>query len=112
MVIMFVVWLICVVSMFMSSSGMICTSYKGFAVDVSGNVYVGKQSKIEVYSTDGRFIRSFSPKTSRGYSFAIYDENTILIDTADKLYWVCMEMLFQRMKKIIIEYIMRKCFCP
>lgn len=85
-VIVFVVWLIYAASFVLASSGMICTSYKGFAVDVFGNIYVGKQSEIEVYSEDGRFVRSFSSKTSRGYSFAIYDEDTILIDTADKLY--------------------------
>ena len=67
-------------------SGHVCISYNGFAVDKEENLYVGMPSSIKVYSSEGDVLRSFSPKTSRGYSFTIKDGEVVLINTGDKLY--------------------------
>lgn len=68
------------------SSGNVCIDYDGFAVDKDENLYVGMTSLIRVYSPEGDILRSFSPKTSRGYSFTIEDGETVFVDSGDKQY--------------------------
>ena len=67
-------------------SGYVCVDYKGFAVDKEDNLYIGTPSLIKVYSQNGYILRSFSPKTSRGYDFTIKDGEVVLIDKGDKQY--------------------------
>lgn len=66
--------------------GIVCIDYEGFAVDKEDNLYIGMPSIINVYSPEGDILRSFSPKTSRGYSFTIEDGETVFIDSGDKQY--------------------------
>lgn len=81
--------LVCLLKSFlfvMVFSGQVCTEYKGFSVDKEENLYIGMPSVVKVYSAEGEYLRSFSPKTSRGYNFTIKDGDTVFIDTGDKLY--------------------------
>ena len=71
---------------FVVLSGYVCIDYRGFSVDNEDNLYVGMPSVIKVYSAEGEFLRSFSPKTSRGYSFMVEGGEKVLIDTGNKLF--------------------------
>lgn len=82
----FAVFIIKILCLVMMISGQVCTDYNGFSVDREENLYVGKPSQIEVYSSDGSFLRSFSSQTSRGYHFTIKDGETVLVDTGAQLH--------------------------
>ena len=71
---------------FVVLSGYVCIDYRGFSIDNEDNLYVGMPSVIKVYSAEGEFLRSFSPKTSRGYSFMVEGGEKVLIDTGNKLF--------------------------
>ena len=58
---------------------------QGFAVDSNGLLYLGFNSKIQVIG-DGVPIRSISAKTSKGYSFTIQSNDTILLCALNKVY--------------------------
>ncbi len=66
-------------------SGTVSMFYSGFAVDSSGVLYIGKETKIEKYY-DGKMIGTISPQTSRGYAFTIQNDDTILLSTASTVY--------------------------
>lgn len=66
-------------------SGSVSVFYSGFAVDSSGIIYIGKDSKIEKYY-NGKVIGVLNPKTSRGYAFTIQNDDTILLSTASYVY--------------------------
>lgn len=67
------------------STGTSCVSYKGFAVDKEGNLYLGRKGEIAVVSRKGDFLRSISAMTGRGYRFTI-SEDMLLVDTGDHYY--------------------------
>lgn len=73
------------VSLYMISEEKINLSYHGFALDPEFNVYVGKDSYIEVYSPDGELLRTMRPYTSRGYRFKI-DNDVMTISSGGYLY--------------------------
>lgn len=60
-------------------------SYRGFAMDSTGILYVGKDASIEKIK-DGKVIETLSPQTSRGYAFTIKKDDTILLSTASTVY--------------------------
>ncbi len=66
-------------------SGYVAIFYSGFAIDSSGVLYIGKDTKIEKYA-DGKLIGTIDPKTSRGYAFTIQNDDTILLSTASIVY--------------------------
>lgn len=70
--------------MFSAFNG-VCIFYNGFAVDSDKNIYLGKDSVIQVLSPKGEEIRSLNPITSRGYEFTIIDD-LIFVDTGTTLY--------------------------
>lgn len=81
-----IVWPIIVLFLLAKITGKITISYVGFAIDHNNNIYLGKDSTIEVLDYDGKVLRSISPYTSRGYKFTITPDNQIKISTGDYLY--------------------------
>lgn len=61
--------------------------YNGFAADSSGNIYIGYPSEIKRYNGE-RFTKSISAQTSRGYEFAIIENDIIYIYCGDSAYYV------------------------
>ena len=74
-------WLILIAQI----TGTVCLSYQGFAIDKSGNIYLGKSGNIEVLDDKGKLIKNISPMTSRGYRFTITENDEIVISTGN--YW-------------------------
>ena len=58
---------------FCALTGAIVVSYYGFAVDNDGLLYVGKNSKIDVYD-NGEYVETLY-RTTYGYRFTIQDEH-------------------------------------
>ena len=81
-----IVWPIIVLFLLAKITGKINISYEGFAIDHNNDIYLGKDSTIEVLDYDGKVLRSISPYTSRGYKFTITPDNQIKISTGDYLY--------------------------
>ena len=71
-------------------TGAVSLDFCCFAVDSAGKLYVGKQSRIEVYD-GGEMTDSFSAMTSRGYQFTILDDDTILLSTSTVVYSMDLE---------------------
>lgn len=65
----------------------IYTSYKGFAVDSHGNLYLGVSSKIMAVDSNGLERYSFSAITKRGYSFTINKEDQVIIRSGEYV-WI------------------------
>ena len=80
-----IVFPVFMVSILLTITGAITTSYSGFAVDSYERIYVGTESEIEVYDK-GLLLKTISPKTSRGYAFTIQEDNTILLSTSTTVY--------------------------
>ena len=83
---LFITWPLMCAYIMATISGAICTSYHGFAIDNDKNLYLGKDSVIQVIGENGDIVREFSPQTSRGYEFTIVEDNTIQIYTGSYLY--------------------------
>ena len=62
-----------VVFIFCTFTGLIVGSYYGFAVDNDDLLYIGKNSKMDVYD-NGEFVRTVY-RTERGYRFTIQEEH-------------------------------------
>ena len=58
----------------------------GFALDSSKNLYIGENSKICIFDSDGKYLRSIDPPTSRGYHLTIDSEDRILVNTGTYFY--------------------------
>ena len=84
MIYMFSVWPFMAFSLGMTLAEKVCISPSGFAIDSSGNLYLGKDSKIEVYE-DSILIRTI-PARYRSYAFTIQKDDTILIGTSSVAY--------------------------
>lgn len=68
-----------------SSAGLIPEGQvQGFAVDSSGNLYIGRMNRIYVYQ-DGILLREIRPPTSRSYCFYIENDQLILACASDGL---------------------------
>ena len=77
-------------------------AFYGFAVDSDANVYVGRDSWIHVYQGD-REIRKLSAQTSRGYTFAL-ENNEILLYNGVSYY--CMDLqgeVLERMEEVDLD---------
>ena len=83
---MLAVWPILIFVLFSVISGKACISYHGFAIDKNSNIYVGKNSAIEVTDRNGHFLKIVNPYTSRDYKFTISADDTLEISTGDYLY--------------------------
>lgn len=59
--------------------------YMGFAVDNNQNIYIGRLTRIDVYSNN-EFQYSIDAHTSRGYAFTITEDQTILLSTSIFVY--------------------------
>ncbi len=81
-----VLLLISVAAQYTIAHNQIYTSYKGFAVDSHGNLYLGVKSRIIAVDTNGLERYSFSTVTTRGYSFTINEEDQILLRSGEYLY--------------------------
>ena len=62
-------------------------SYKGFAVDSKGTVYVGFNSGRIKKFDNNKLIGSISAQTSRGYDFTIIENDVLYIDCGDRAYF-------------------------
>ena len=69
---------------FLDTSGAVSLSTYDFAVDAAGNLYVGKEGVIEVYSS-GKLQRAFDV-TDYAYAFTIDADDTILLGTSSMCY--------------------------
>ena len=81
-----IAWPIIMFFLITTSTGKVSISYDGFAIDNNSNIYLGKNSAIEVLNYDGKILRNISPYTSRGYKFTITSNNQIKISTGNYLY--------------------------
>jgi len=81
-----ITWPIMLAFMIATISGTVCISYHGFAIDDDKNLYLGKDSVIQVIGHNGEIVREINPNTSRGYHFTIVEDNTLKISTGDYLY--------------------------
>lgn len=86
--IVFTTWMLILMYVLCLSTGLICASYNGFAVDSNNYIYVGKNNTIEVQDGNGNKIREFSSVTDRGYKFTVNSNNEILLSTGDFLYTI------------------------
>ena len=59
-------------------------SYSGFGLDSSGVLYIGTDSSIEKYLNGEQIGKILKP--SRGYAFAVQNDDTILLSTASIVY--------------------------
>lgn len=73
------------ICMFLMVSGTVSLFLHGYGIDSSGNLYLGKDTKIEKYY-EGAQIATINPQTSRGYVFTIQRDDTILLSTASTVY--------------------------
>lgn len=80
-----IIFPIAVLCMAMVSSGTVSLTLCGFGVDSSGKLYIGKESKIEVYE-NRELLYSIEPMTSRGYEFTVQKDDTLLLSTASVVY--------------------------
>ncbi len=76
--------------LFLLISGTANPSISSFAVDSHDRLYVGKQSKIDVYK-NGLYQYSINPRTSRAYVFTINENDNIILSTASKIYVLSLE---------------------
>ncbi|HAO60422.1 MAG TPA: hypothetical protein DCQ90_00335 [Erysipelotrichaceae bacterium] len=74
--------LICIILLV---SGKVSLSTYSFALDSAGKLYVGKESKLEVYSNESLLMTIF-PMTTKGYLFTIEYDDTILLSDASTVY--------------------------
>ena len=65
------------------SKGLYTVQYSGFGIDSHGTLYVGTDLGIKKYQND---IESgnINPQTSRGYSFTMQNNDTILLSVSDE----------------------------
>ena len=65
------------------SKGLYTVQYSGFGIDFHGTLYVGTDLGIKKYQND---IESgnINPQTSRGYSFTMQNNDTILLSVSDE----------------------------
>jgi len=71
-------WVIGMTCMLLIVSQTVSISFKGFAVDSSGKLYIGKEEWIDVYEND-ELVNKITTMTSRGYVFTIQEDDTILL---------------------------------
>jgi len=110
-----VTWPICFIFISLIMSGAIVSAYYGFAVDNNGFLYVGKNSRIDVYD-NGVFVKTVY-ETSYGYSFTIKNENLYiatesqvkvmdlsgtLIETTDDSVWPTEQYRMDRDKSVFL----------
>ena len=76
------IMLICIILLV---SGNVSLSTYSFALDSAGKLYVGKESKLEVYSNE-TLIMTIFPMTTKGYLFTIKNDDTILLSDASTVY--------------------------
>lgn len=70
---------------FLTMTHTVLLGYYGFAVDSSGNLYLGLDHQISVYS-DGELIRTITTGTSRGFAFTIEDGDNLILSTSTVIY--------------------------
>ncbi|MBE6977128.1 MAG: hypothetical protein E7438_00595 [Ruminococcaceae bacterium] len=70
---------------FLTITHTVLLGYCGFAVDSSGNLYLGLDHQISVYS-DGALIRTITTGTSRSFAFTIEDGDNLILSTSTVLY--------------------------
>ena len=73
------------VCIFLIISGTVSLFLNGYGIDSSGNVYLGKDTKIEKYY-NGAYVGTINPRTSRGYAFTVQSDDTLLLSTASTVY--------------------------
>lgn len=69
---------------FLLLAEIVCIEWHGFGVDVSGNVYIGRQSSIDVYS-EQRIVRTIKLPKYRTYYFTI-KADTIYLSDSNNIY--------------------------
>ena len=72
-------------------SDTICTFMSGYGVDIEGNVYVGKHSKIDVYEEDDLIRTIYLKDGSEIYFFEVNRDNLIVVQTTDEIYAMDLE---------------------
>ena len=106
---------ICFISILLSLTGTIVSAHNGFAVDNKGLLYVGKDSRMDVYN-NGQYVDTIY-KESKGYRFTIQDEllyiaingrvevrdlSGNLIETLDDSIWPTEQYKLDKQKKEFI----------
>lgn len=80
-----VYWCIVMTLILLLISGTVKLGCKGICIDDDGRIYVGLTEEIRVFEEDGSFLRSISPKTSKGYVFSV-ENDRLLVDAAATSY--------------------------
>ena len=79
-----VIMLIC---LFLYASGTVSLSMHGISVDHSGRLYVGEDHRIVVVD-GGEIAGTITPPTAEAYLFTVQADDTILLSTSSKAYWM------------------------
>jgi len=75
---------IVIITFILSISGIVSLDTHSFAMDSSGKLYIGKDSKIEVYKDEAQLYTISN--LPRGFFFTIDSDNTILLSEGSTVY--------------------------
>lgn len=70
--------------LFLVLTNTVCINIKGFAIDNSGKLYIGKYGEIDVYDEDV-LVKKILLMTSKGYAFTVED-NELIVTALSKKY--------------------------
>lgn len=84
-IVLIVMFIAKTISFFAIVAGDITTSLRAFSVDSDGNLYLGKNSSIEVIC-ENRMVHRINPQSSKAYIFKINEDNHILLSTSMYIY--------------------------
>lgn len=79
----FIMFMLLLVIFMIHMQGLFTYQYSGFGIDSHGILYVGTDSGIKKYQ-NGEVIGSVYPQTTRGYSFTVQSDDTLLLSVSDK----------------------------
>ena len=86
--------------------GSYTTGYSGFGIDSHGILYVGTDSGIKKYQ-NGEVIGSVYPQTTRGYSFTVQSDDTLLLSISEKFITMDLDGNVLNMKDYEDDYHLR-----
>ncbi len=72
------------------ATGKASVTMSGYAIDSSGNLYIGKEYEIQVYDS-GILKYTINPQTSRAYVFTMDSNDRIILSTASTVYTMSLQ---------------------